>query len=202
MASKKPRRVFQRRLRSSGNSHVHHENLVKTVSLAVSVLTLLGGVIAFFVQQSAEADIRDRQSQQAFLEKQLKTYTKAVKTVSELVLFPGKDDDRIKYDQNLKTFWRLYYGELAMVEDRRVETVMAAMGALLSKEGGRPHLEEPCVKLKRHLSLTLAHCARKSIGDGWGVNLESANKYCSKERLSDLSKQREKTPICYKRHPS
>lgn len=160
------------------------EKFIRNLAVIVSVLTFAGGVISFFIQQSNQADTLERESRRAFLEKQLEIYSVAVQTVSEIVLYPTKDDDREKYLRNLKSFWRLYYGRLAMVEDIRVEMVMKTFGDLLQTEGGEPR--RACLDIKRKLSLTLAHCARKSLGEGWGVTLISEHDYCSSSELDNL----------------
>ena len=160
--------------------------LVKNAAVIVSVLTVVGGVVSFLVQQHEQTSTRDRESRRAFLEKQLDIYSDAVKTVSEMSLYPTKDSDRNKYLRNLEKFWELYFGRLAMVEDPRVEKVMKNFGDLLQGEGGTPQTE--CRNLKRDLSLTLAHCARKSLGEGWGVDLTSENDYCSDTEMANLPK--------------
>ena len=160
------------------------QSFIRSAALIVSVLTLVGGVISFFVQQADQALTRERESRKAFLEKQLETYSIAVKTVSEIALYPTKNSNRERYLRNLETFWELYFGRLAMVEDRRVERVMKTFGDLLQVEGGTPR--PACRNIKRDISLTLAHCARKSLGEGWGVDLRSQNDYCSDVVLENL----------------
>ncbi len=163
------------------------EKIVKYTAMIVSILTLVVGVITFFVQQSNLAETRERESRAAFLAKQLEIYSVAVQTVSEIVLYPTKDDDEEKYLRNLKKFWQLYYGRMTMVEDLRVAKVMIAIGNLLQKEGGKPDRE--CVSIKRNLSLILADCVRKSLSEGWGINFGSnKNDHCSEERLDRLPK--------------
>ena len=106
------------------------EKKIKYAAMIVSILTLVIGVITFFVQQSNQADTRERESRAKFLAKQLDVYAVAVQTVSELSLDPNIDKDEEKYKQNLRIFSQLYYGQMAMVEGPDVAEVMEAIKKL------------------------------------------------------------------------
>ena len=58
-------------------------------------------------------------------------------------------------------FWELYWGELALVEDRRVEGAMKAFGDALIAGASADALQR--------LSLSLAHACRESLAESWGV---------------------------------
>jgi hypothetical protein len=59
-------------------------------------------------------------------------------------------------------FWALYWGELALVEDREVNDAMERFGEALKKDNTT--LEE-----LQELSLALAHACRGSMANSWGV---------------------------------
>lgn len=158
------------------------EKIIKYTAMIVSILTLVIGVITFFVQQSNQADTRERESRATFLAKQLDVYAVAVQTVSELSLDPNIDKDEEKYKQNLRIFSQLYYGQMAMVEGPDVAEVMEAIKKLLNDEIGKTR--EECLESMRNLSLTLAHCVRRSLGKGWGVDFDSDQ--CTEDKLESL----------------
>ena len=65
-------------------------------------------------------------------------------------------------------FLRLFYGPLAIVEDRDVESAMIIFKSYIDNEnrcrmaGGNPE----------NLSLALAHACRQSLGESWGYSFE------------------------------
>jgi hypothetical protein len=130
----------------------------------VKGLSILGGVVAFgwgvyqFVAtQQLQSETRRIEATKPFLERQLKLYTEATQATS--VLATSKEKTEI--ETSTKKFWSLYWGELALVEDKRVEAAMIEFGDVLKAQGPGPHLGNP--------SLALAHACRDSLADSWGV---------------------------------
>jgi hypothetical protein len=80
------------------------------------------------------------------------------------------ETDPIEWEKARKTFWRLYWGPLDMVEDRNVESAMVKLGGLVRRDPvpqgsiPMPQLQQP--------SLALAHAARDLILASWNVTLE------------------------------
>jgi hypothetical protein len=64
-------------------------------------------------------------------------------------------------DAAIKRFWSLYWGELALVEDKRVESAMVQFGRALESDRTNTELQQA--------SLALAHACRDSLAESWGV---------------------------------
>lgn len=130
----------------------------------VKILTLVGGVIAFgwgvyqFVSnQRSHAETRRIEATRPFLDRQLKLYTEATQAAATLATSSSREELAVARAR----FWSLYWGELALVEDKRVEAAMVALGRAL--EGGATG------KDVAPLSLRLAHACRDSLAESWGV---------------------------------
>jgi hypothetical protein len=131
---------------------------------ALRLLSILGAVIAFtwgvyqYVENEKKlASSRRVEATKPFLERQLKLYTEATQAAATI----ATSSDAAERAASIKRFWSLYWGELALVEDKSVEAAMVAFGQGL-EQGGAP------AELKR-LSLRLAHACRDSLADSWGV---------------------------------
>lgn len=104
------------------------------------------------------AETRRVEATKPFLDRQLTLYTEA----SQVAAIIATSDRAPERQKAIDRFWRLYWGELALVEDRDVEAAMVAMGSALNASGSRDEL--------RHLSLRLAHACRTSLDRSWGIN--------------------------------
>lgn len=104
------------------------------------------------------AETRRVEATKPFLDRQLTLYTEA----SQVVAIIATSDRAPERQKAIERFWRLYWGELALVEDRDVEAAMVAMGTALDASAGRDEL--------RQLSLKLAHACRASLDRSWGIN--------------------------------
>jgi hypothetical protein len=108
-------------------------------------------------EQQRAAESRRVESTKPFLERQLTLYTEATQAASTI----ATSEDREELRKATARFWRLYWGELAMVEDREVEAAMKALGDALSDSADRGTLAP--------LSLRLAHACRASLDRSWGI---------------------------------
>jgi len=132
----------------------------------VKVFTLLGGVFAFgwgifqfMSNQRSQAVTRRIEATRPFLDRQLKLYTEATQAAAHLASSISNDE----VGAARARFWSLYWGELALVEDKRVEAAMVQLGRAL--EGGAIGGD------LAPLSLNLAHACRDSLAESWGVRL-------------------------------
>jgi hypothetical protein len=140
------------------------EQIDMTLESAVKLLSILGAVVAFgwgvfqYVKnEERQAESRRVEATKPFLERQLKLYTEATQATA-MIATSEDPKDRAAAE---KRFWSLYWGELALVEDKGVEAAMVAFGRGLS-EGA------PAEEIKR-LSLRLARACRDSLALSWGV---------------------------------
>jgi predicted negative regulator of RcsB-dependent stress response len=135
-----------------------------TLESSLKLLSILGAVIAFawgayqyIENEKKQASSRRVEATKPFLERQLKLYTEATQAAATI----ATSSDASERAGSTKRFWSLYWGELALVEDRNVEAAMVAFGQALEK--GQPAEE------LQQLSLRLAHACRDSLAMSWGV---------------------------------
>lgn len=84
-------------------------------------------------------------------------YTQATQAAATL----ATSDNAEHLQAARQTFWSLYWGELALVEDKSVEAAMVQFGRALN-------LPDAGTVLQQH-SLALAHACRDSLAESWGV---------------------------------
>jgi hypothetical protein len=134
------------------------EQWVKALSMLGAVVAFAWGVVQFVAGQQAQMETRRIEATKPFLERQLKLYTEATQAAATLATSKSPQD----LDAALKKFWSLYWGELALVEDKRVEAAMVQFGRALGSGGtGTQQLQQA--------SLALAHACRDSLAESWGV---------------------------------
>lgn len=135
-----------------------------SLEMWIKILTLVGAVIAFtwgayqfLATQRAQAETRRIEATRPFLDRQLKLYTDATQAASTLATSSSKEEVALATQR----FWSLFWGELALVEDKRVEAAMVALGSALDEGKTGSEL--------RSRSLELAHACRDSLAESWGV---------------------------------
>ena len=135
-----------------------------TLDTWVKVLTLVGAVVAFvwgayqfLATQRTQAETRRIEATRPFLERQLKLYTEATQSAATMATSSSKEEVALATQR----FWSLFWGELALVEDKRVEAAMVQFGRALDEGKTGNEL--------RGVSLELAHACRDSLADSWGV---------------------------------
>jgi hypothetical protein len=125
-------------------------------------------------ERNKQAETRRIEATRPYLERQLKLYTEATRVASRIATadYDSSHDAPDDFSINdvsdetvsinpLARFWELYWGELALVEDRRVEGAMKAFGDALIANASADTLQR--------LSLSLAHACRESLAESWGV---------------------------------
>jgi hypothetical protein len=104
------------------------------------------------------ADSRRIEATKPFLERQLKLYTEA----SQVAALIATSDEKREIQKATTRFWQLYWGELALVENKEVESAMVAMGRAITNGANRNET--------RQASLSLAHACRQSLDKSWGIH--------------------------------
>lgn len=161
------------------------ESYSKIVLAFVAVLGFLWGVFKYLdareqevlrneSQEKQHAETRRIEATRPYLERQLKLYTEATQVAARIATTDkdnanGDVDDAVLDDplgpstpKDAKArFWQLYWGELALVEDKRVESAMKNYGDAL--------LHNASPDILRGLSLSLAHACRDSLAESWAV---------------------------------
>ena len=127
---------------------------VKCVTAAVVIFGTAIGLWKYL--DSVEKDFR-----KPYWERQVSLYFEA--TSAAAILASSQNEKDLAEAEAL--FWRLYWGPLALVEDRRVEKAMFRFGKCLNQGCPKRDLQD--------LSLALAYACRHSLGASWDINLES-----------------------------
>jgi hypothetical protein len=105
--------------------------------------------------QERYAQTRKVEATRPFLEKQLALYAEAARVCAQLAS-PNPDP------KAASRFWELYWGELALVENRDVEAAMVSFGNTLHfAPEDRSELQQRALKL--------AMACRLSLAQSWGV---------------------------------
>lgn len=117
------------------------------------------------------SEARRIEATRPFLEKQLDLYAEAARVCARIASAHDGAD-------TVARFWELYWGELALVENREVEAKMVRFGQALQ------YMPEDRSEL-RHRALELAAACRASLARSWGVDAWVA---------PDLASERSETP--------
>ena len=133
------------------------ESWIKALSVLGAVIVFAWGVFQFIVNQNSQTETRRIEATKPFLERQLKLYTEATQAAATLATSKKADE----LDAASKKFWSLYWGELALVEDKKVEAAMVQLGRALEAGSVGNQLQQ--------YSLELAHACRDSLAESWGV---------------------------------
>jgi hypothetical protein len=143
--------------------------LIKGATAAAVLVTAALGLAKYLDQRELEIGALVRESKKPFLDKQFLKYVEAVTVVSRLATkkqYEGREQD-------LDRYWRLYWGELGMVEDSGVESAMVGFRRALERLKGGRSWEQVKGQLQSN-SLNLSRCVSKSLEKSWNVELETA----------------------------
>lgn len=146
---------------------------VDLIVKAFSVVAVLAGILITYIQYSGTASLQrkqmlenerngiraaSRESLKPFNEKRIVLYTEASNVVSKLAnLSEGKERETAR-----QRFFELYWGELALVEDRQVESAMVHFARALEEYERNPSSSD---ELKKQ-SYNVAHAFRESLKQG------------------------------------
>jgi hypothetical protein len=121
-------------------------------------------------EAESQARIRRFESRKPFLELQLRLYIE----ISEVL---GRLNSGVlgtpEYEAAEKRFWSLYWGELGVVESRRVEELMIDIGKALKLCRENPSRESSMSDVRTG-SNQLAHAIRHEIETAWGAEAKAA----------------------------
>jgi hypothetical protein len=153
------------------------EIILKGAAAAGGVLSFLWAVYQWRVNQEEhrlqaaiqaqkENEQKWLQLQKPFMERQLQLYSEAVHITAILATAPKGDN----WESARKRFWELYWGELALVENKEVESRMVQFGNVLNSISN-----DDSATVLQSESLGLAHAIRRSIDQSWGLKIWTAN---------------------------
>jgi hypothetical protein len=134
------------------------ERIVKSIAALVAVGGFAWGIWSYFDQQEQAKETRRIEATMPFLQLQLSLYTEATR-LTAFIATVGEDTDTASERER---FWQLYWGELALVEDIKVEAAMKRYGQCLGDDCPKNELQR--------LAIGLAHACRDSLSESWGVS--------------------------------
>ncbi len=173
-------------------------NLVETTTKVLQGLAIIVGIWATWHEfkkyneekigkVAEETRQANRDFSKMFYEKQLEYYAEAVEVAAILANETRDNDD---YKTARQKFYRLYWGKLSLVEDKRVEARMVQFELLLQNYEGKPTQQERVwdawsktwISLRmvdqadlQSASLRLAHDARIHTINTWIDSLDRIN---------------------------
>lgn len=131
-----------------------------SVESFIKVLGALSLVIGGAVGLWKYSDSVENQFRKPLWEKQIALYFDA--TSAAATLASSSDPQTLQDAEN--HFWVLYYGPLALVEDKDVESAMVRFAECLRNNCEKGEL--------KGLSLRLARVCRESISKSWSIELD------------------------------
>ena len=145
------------------------EDFLKLLGVLGAVASFIWGVWVWRDKSHKELDQQIREAKQLaesrrveatkpFLERQLKLYTEA----SQVAATIATSDNSAEVKKATKRFWELYWGELALVENKEVESAMVKLGEAMGANNNQNAL--------KGLSLELARACRYSLDKSWGIH--------------------------------
>lgn len=139
------------------------EGLLELLKVLVGAIaatsTLLGVSWQWRQAHMARSQSALVEARQPFLTRQLELYGEAAKVAARI----ATTDDEKELGEATTRFWQLYWGELALVEDRDVEAAMVAFGEAMKTSAKKAQ--------QQSLSLDLAHAIRRSLDRSWGIEV-------------------------------
>ncbi|MBL29536.1 MAG: hypothetical protein CMM50_18555 [Rhodospirillaceae bacterium] len=134
------------------------QNWAIAIPWLLSILTIAVGGWQFWLKV-------DQANKEPFLRKQLELAFEASEVAAQL----ATTTDPETWEEARQGFWKLYWGPLAIVEDRDVEAAMVRFSKVIPDEPAA-QITLPVDKL-RVPSLELAHATRDLILESWNVKL-------------------------------
>lgn len=121
------------------------------------------------VEAERARNTRRVEATKPFLDRQLTLYTRATRAAAII----GTSRDEKELETAIKCFWQLYWGELAMVENPKVEAAMIAMRELVPQPNTGEAVKQcdPVREKLERCALNLAHACRESLDRSWGTNV-------------------------------
>lgn len=125
---------------------------INTVTMVVGILTAVFAIVQYGITKRSE--FRKR-----FWEEQLEIYKRTCVAASTI----ATSKEIAAVEKERETFWRLYWGELSILESKAVKTAMEAFGAQLRII----EAEQSSPKSLEQLSYRLARACRASLEKTW-----------------------------------
>lgn len=140
------------------------ETTIKHLSTTATIISVVTGVVISVLTYKAAADrdakTRKMEAARPFLELRQKLYVEALNTAA--VLASPSYHDSTEIAKAKKRFLELYWGELVLVENKGIDTLMVD----IAREQNL--LTDTCAA--KDYIITLARSMRQSLKQSWGID--------------------------------
>lgn len=149
------------------------DNTLKLLTVVGAIASFLWGVYQWREKSTQDLEARKHETARLvetrrieatkpFLERQLTLYAEATRVAAQVATQGNSEAGK----KALARFWELYWGELALVENRAVEAAMKRMGDALVANAPARDLQQA--------SLAVARACRESLDRSWGIRAWSS----------------------------
>jgi hypothetical protein len=133
-------------------SKISTESILKIITSIIALITIIVGIIQY-------TSSRANEFKKAFWTEQLTLYKKATSLAATLAVSKNLND----VEEDREDFWKLYWGQLSIIEHPEVKDAMVEYGnQLYEVEKGNQS-----TSTLRQLSYNLARACRKSLAKTW-----------------------------------
>lgn len=150
-------------------NHRKWDIITKTIITPITLLlTLSWGIYQYNENKESLLEKEQEIKRQALIQKKENVYKETVTVVSSLA--NGKSDPQL-YETGVKRFNELYWGDLASVESREVESLMVQFGKELNHYlNSSQSVDEGSLINMKQLSLKLARRTRVEIDSLYNIS--------------------------------
>jgi hypothetical protein len=131
--------------------------LYRLLAVLGACATFIWTAFTYFDARKRESEARRLEASRTYLDRQLKLFEEAT-TITARIAVAGKS----AAPEDKRRFWQLYWGELALVEGKKVESAMVRFGNLLQSEADMSQA-----------ALDIAHECREELARSWNTEVWS-----------------------------
>jgi hypothetical protein len=147
------------------NSHRKWDILLKAIGAASIAI---GGVFGLWQYR----DTTEKEFRKPFWEKQIDVYFEVSKAAATIATLDETNTEKKKETED--EFWKLYWGQVVLVEDKPVKDAMQRFSQCLKGEDEYCRSDDELKKEElQKLSLELANSCRSSISNSWDIDLKN-----------------------------
>lgn len=134
----------------------------------IAVITVLFGIYQYTDSQAKslerEYQLKKLERQEQAFEEKVSLYKETRQTLS--FLSTNSEFESKLFESKTNRFWELYWGDLAAVESREIETLMIRYGNYLTQLKNNPeHEREVIQKELQQISLSLSHQTKEELNE-------------------------------------
>ena len=134
----------------------------------IAVITVLFGIYQYTDSQAIslerEYQLKKLERQEQAFEEKASLYKETRQTLS--FLSTNSEFESKLFESKTNRFWELYWGDLAAVESREIETLMVRFGNYLTQLKNNPKSEREAIQKElQQISLSLSHQTKEELNE-------------------------------------